>query len=369
MDGNAIGVAVVGSSARDSYWLEVEFTLVVPAVVIWLGAMAWVAYGRSREVLHDEREKNGRVRRADFDWSFGRMRGVDEWHRSGERGRLRWRSRQLGFRWQQLGLQWISRWRYFEDGGLTGGGGSSPGDGCADEAKLVYIIGQDNQFYSFYPPTLDVKLIGIINCSGAGLNRPFSMAVDRQGVAWILFEDGRIFHIDVKTAGCVQSAYVPGQLGYSTFGMGFVSNSVGSKDETLYVADYLGKGLAKINTTALGLSVVGPWDTLTGAAELTGTGDARLYGFFNDVPIIIAEIDKSSGKILSKAPQPTISIGSGWAFAFWGGDFWLFTSPTGQTQIDRYRPADGTTTTVKTGLGTNIVGAGVSTCAPFEPPK
>jgi len=256
----------------------------------------------------------------------------------------------------------------FGDGGLTGGGGG-PGDACSEEAKLVYVIGQDNQFYSFYPPTLEVKLVGLINCPGAGFSRPFSMAVDRQGIAWILFEDGRIFHVDVKTAACTPTAFVPGQLGYTTFGMGFVSNGVGSNDETLYVADYLGKGLAKIDTTSLKLSPVGPWDKLTGAAELTGTGDSRLYGFYNDIPIIVAEIDKSSGKILSQAPQPSISIGNGWAFAFWGGDFWLFTSPTGQSQIDRYRPADGTTTTVKTGLGTNIVGAGVSTCAPFEPPK
>jgi hypothetical protein len=214
-----------------------------------------------------------------------------------------------------------------------------------------------------------VKLIGTISCPGAGFETPFSMAVDRKGIAWVLFSDGRIFHVDVKTATCSPTAYVPNQLGYSTFGMGFVSNAIGSNDETLYVADYLGKGLAKINTSTLTLSVVGPWDKLTGAAELTGTGDARLYGFFNDLPIIVAEIDKSSGKILSQAPQPSVTVGSGWAFAFWGGDFWLFTSPFGDSQIDRYRPADGTTVTVKTGLGTNIVGAGVSTCAPFEPPK
>jgi hypothetical protein len=257
----------------------------------------------------------------------------------------------------------------FGDGGLTGGGDGGPGDGCTDEAKLVYIIGQDNRLYSFFPPTLEVKLVGTIACPGAGINRPFSMAVDRKGIAWILFEDGHIYHVDVKTADCNQSAYAPGQLGYLTFGMGFVSNGVGSIDETLYVADYLGKGLAKIDTATMTLSAVGPWDKLTGAAELTGTGDARLFGFYNDLPIIVAEIDKSNGKILSQAPQPSVEVGFGWAFAFWGGDFWLFTSPTGDSQIDRYQPSNGTTTTVKVGLGTNIVGAGVSTCAPFEPPK
>lgn len=257
----------------------------------------------------------------------------------------------------------------FGDGGLTGSGGGNPGSDCAAEAKLVYIIGQDNKFYSFYPPTLEVKLIGTLNCPTAGFFRPFSMAVDRQGIAWILFEDGRIFHVDVKTAACSTTAYPANQQGFLTFGMGFVSNTIGSSDETLYVADYTGKGLGKIDTKTLTLSTVGPWDKLAGAAELTGTGDARVYGFFNEVPIIIAEINKSNGNILSQAPQPSVTIGSGWAFAFWGGDFWLFTSPSGDSQIDRYRPADGTTVTVKTGLGTNIVGAGVSTCAPFEPPK
>ena len=257
----------------------------------------------------------------------------------------------------------------FGDGGFMGAGGGSGGDGCADEAKLVYIIGQDNELYSFNPPTLDVKLIGVIDCPTGGLGTPFSMAVDRQGTAWILFSDGRIYHVDVKTAACAATAFTPGQQGFTTFGMGFVSHAPGSAEETLYVADYNGKGLAQIHPQTLELSFVGPWDQLSGAAELTGTGDARVFGFFNYSPIIIAEIDKLSGKILSQAPQPKVTIGSGWAFAIWGGDFWLFTSPTGDSQIQQYRPSTGTTTVVKTGLGTNIVGAGVSTCAPIETPK
>ena len=119
------------------------------------------------------------------------------------------------------------------------------------------------------------------------------------------------------------------------------------------------------------LSKVGNYSGgLTGAAELTGTGDARLYGFFTGTPVIVAEIDKSNAAILTQAPQPTVNIGSGWAFAFWGGDFWLFTDPAGfSSQVDRYQPSSGMTTTVKTNVGTTIVGAGVSTCAPVEPPS
>lgn len=252
----------------------------------------------------------------------------------------------------------------------TGSGGGS-GDGCSEAAKLIYIIGQGNNFYSFYPPTLEVKSIGVINCpQGGGFATPFSMAVDRQGVAWILFNDGRIYNVDVTTAACTATAYQPDQQGFSTFGMGFVSDTPGSAEETLYVAGYFGQGIAKIDTGSLTLSFVAPYDALNSAAELTGTGDARLYGFFQNTPIIIAEIDKTNGHIISQAPQPTINIGSGWAFAFWGGDFYLFTSPNfSDSQIDKYSPATGTTTTILTNIGDNIVGAGVSTCAPTEPPQ
>jgi hypothetical protein len=149
-----------------------------------------------------------------------------------------------------------------------------------------------------------------------------------------------------------------------------VSNVANSTDETLYVADYFGTGLAEIDTTTLQLTKVGPYDKESTGAELTGTGDAHLWGFFETTPIVIAEIDKSNAKILSQWPQPSVSIGSGWAFAFWGGDFWLFTCPNGSSsQIDRWQPASNATSTVKTNIGSVIVGAGVSTCAPFVPPN
>lgn len=256
----------------------------------------------------------------------------------------------------------------FEGGGDMGGGG--PGDDCSEAAKLVYIIGSGNNLYSFHPPTLAVTPIGVINCpQNGGFGSPFSMAVDRTGRAWVLFNDGKIYHVDTATAACTGTPYTAGQQGLFTFGMGFVSDEVGSAEETLYVADYQGSGIASISTDYV-LSPVLGYDAIYTAAELTGTGDSRLFGFFQGNPIIIAEIDKNTGSILSQAPQPTINIGSGWAFAFWGGDFWTFTNPGGGgSQIDRYQPATGMTSTVLTGIGDNIVGAGVSTCAPTEPPQ
>lgn len=252
-------------------------------------------------------------------------------------------------------------------GGAPGTGGGAPDD-CSEASKLVYIIGAGNQLYSFAPQTLTVSPVGQVSCPSGGAT-PFSMAVDRAGTAWVIFSDGQLFAVDVTTAACTATAYAPGQQGLSTFGMGFVATTPGSEQEELYVADYFGSGIAPLDTASLTLGPVREYDQLYTAAELTGTGDARLFGFFQGTPIIIGEIDKNTGAVLSQAPQPTINIGSGWAFAFWGGDFWLFTNPSGAgSQIDQYRPATGMTTTVVTGIGDNIVGAGVSTCAPTVPP-
>jgi hypothetical protein len=61
---------------------------------------------------------------------------------------------------------------------------------------------------------------------------------------------------------------------------------------------------------------------------------------------------------------PGVDIAGGWAFAFWGGDFYTFTAPGDtSTVVQRFRPSDGTVVQVAS-LSLVVVGAGVSTCAP-----
>lgn len=262
------------------------------------------------------------------------------------------------------------------DGGSDGGfSGDALDDGsaanpCPDDLKAIYVVSESNDFVRFDPATLSLTTIGRLNCpTGGGFSTPFSMAVDRKGYAWVLFNDGHLFHVSVKDASCTSTAYVPGQSGYQTFGMAYVSDAPGSSSETLYVAGYLGQGIAKIDTTSLKLSVVGNYGGASpGAGELTGTGEARMFAFFNQTPASVAEIDPKTSNILGQKPT-AVTVGSGWAFAHWGGSFWLFTAPSGTSQIDQFDYAAGTDKTVKTGLPYIIVGAGVSTCAPTSPPK
>jgi hypothetical protein len=260
------------------------------------------------------------------------------------------------------------------DGGLGGGQGVGGGtSGCISGTQFVYTLAEDNTLYSFYPPTLAFTAIGVLDCPTS--EGPFSMAVDRNGTAWVVFTDGSLWNVDTTNAHCTSTAYVPGQSGFTTFGMGFSSNAVGSVDETLFVSDsseFSGStmGLAKIDTTTLALTPIGMYDKLNARAEMTGTGDARLFGAFEGTPYIVAQIDKTDAKILSEAPQNAISYApdtSNFAFAFWGGDFWLFVGPGTSTDVFHYQVSSGVTTKVKS-VSFEIVGAGVSTCAPITPP-
>ena len=152
-------------------------------------------------------------------------------------------------------------------------------DLCPDAgATLIYVITQEGDLYSFYPPTLEFRLIGTINCSqSAGM--PFSMAVDRTGIGYSVFTDGTLHVVDMANAACKNTPFVPGQHGFLTFGMGFVANT-GDAGETLYVAEGnviqtprpYSMGLASISPTSLALTYVAPFSPPIVGPELTGTG-------------------------------------------------------------------------------------------------
>jgi hypothetical protein len=270
----------------------------------------------------------------------------------------------------------------FIDGGFTGAGGGGMVGDCSEAAKLIYVVGTSYELYSYHPPTKQFKQVGILDCDPNGFSTPFSMAVDRQAIAWVLYNDGKIYHVDLTAnAKCTPTNFIQSQAGFYTFGMGFVSDTSGGTEETLYIGNYSGANLGKIDPKTLTVTSVGNYNGgggLNGPAEITGTGDARLYGFFAKNSGLgasaVAEIDKATATLKSVVDLPNVEIGSGWAFAFWGGSFYLFTAPTGDSRvtkltIDPNNPNMGTTTIEVASVGYVIVGAGVSTCAPVEPPK
>jgi hypothetical protein len=257
----------------------------------------------------------------------------------------------------------------------TGGGGSGSGSGsgsggedCSDAAKLVYVVDSNNKFSKFDPMTKTFQDIGTLACPTSG--QPFSMAVDRNTVAWVLFTDSKIYRVDTTSAACTTTNWTT-QGDLEQFGMGFSSNVAGSTDDTLFIAggpDALfatTSELRTLNTSTMQSSVVG---TVVGWPELTGTGNAELWGWFPDpFEPRVEQINKTNGAALKTYDLPALAgTPSAWAFAFWGGDFWIFLAKDQEQNTTVYQ-IDGATGAMKgntAASGRLIVGAGVSTCAP-----
>jgi len=262
----------------------------------------------------------------------------------------------------------------FDDSGVPPGDG---GDGCSDASKLVYVISTDNVLRSFDPATLAFSTIGTVNCNtAASVN---SMAVSRDATAYVNMSDGTLWQVSTTNAACAPTGYQTEQFDRRIRGMGFSSDTPQGTSETLYTCTandqtFTGGGLATISVPGFQLTPVGDYTSgLAGEeCELTGTGNADLFGFFaTDSPPKLAQITKTSGATPSPITLTGVDTTLSYAFSFWGGDFWFYTQGDGVgSTVTHYKYAtDKSFVTAIDDTGFTIVGAGVSTCAPLTPPN
>ncbi|MBA3538023.1 MAG: hypothetical protein H0T79_00195 [Deltaproteobacteria bacterium] len=259
----------------------------------------------------------------------------------------------------------------------------------ADGVDLVYVVSQELDFLSFDPRKLagdPFTLIGRLACpitrgtiqDPPGTVTPFSMSVDRDGKAWVEYTSGEIFNVSLTDASCTASGYVPEAAGMALFGMGFVTDAPGANTEQLFIAGGgnnadPGGRLAHVDTHG-GMYTPVIAGTMAASsdysAELTGTNEAKLYGFFPNLasPAFVQEIDKATGSLTgTKFNLGTAGLGAqvnAWAFAQWGGKFYVFVTSDGNSTVRVIDRATSMYTLAKQNLPYTIVGAGVSTCAP-----
>jgi hypothetical protein len=273
---------------------------------------------------------------------------------------------------------------------VVGGGGSSSSSGggelCSVESQFVYVLSDENELYSFDPPAKVFKKIGTLGCNTT--MSPNSMAIDRNAVAWVNYvggglgsdTSGAIYKVSTKDASCEPSPAVVLPSKWYRVGMGFSTNGVGDTGETLFVTGTgtIGAGdspgLGWIDMSSMALQPVANFSPAAfkgQSTELTGTGDARLFGYFTTTPVQVGEINKKTGAVTNTKVISGLATPSAWAFSFWGGDFYLYAAATGSnSNVTHYSPKDGSVDNkYMTNIGFRIVGAGVSTCAPLEQPK
>ena len=260
------------------------------------------------------------------------------------------------------------------DDGDDGGGddaGEDQNEDCADGTELVYTIDQFNYRLSqFDPGTKAFTDLGSLSCPSTGGGTPFSMSLDRAGFAYVLYTTGELFKAPIgNLAACTKTTWTS-QAGLKVFGMGFSTDAVGGSAETLFVgggqtqtqASYT---LAKLDVATMTATVVGSQMQLP---EMTGTGNAELWGFMPDTTSArVVKFDKQTGAALTTYAVPSLAgTMTAYAFAHWGGDFWVFLRKGSETATTVYQ-IDGMTGAIEgmtPATGRTIVGAGVSTCAP-----
>ena len=244
-----------------------------------------------------------------------------------------------------------------DGGGSSGSGSGSGGNGCSGAAaNFVYVLSVQNDLYSFAPNLKQFTKIGPLQCQTGGLT-PNSMAVDRNADAYVNYMDptgaqGAVYKVSTQNASCSPQAVMTLPTGWTQVGMGYSTAGAGSTVETLYV-DGIGMGMG-----------------MGSGLGLVGTGDGRLFGFFTTTPVYVAQIDKSSGATMTPVPMTGVPTPTDWAFSFWGGHFYLYTSQGAGTTVTDYDPTSGSINpNFMPNIGFDIVGAGVSTCAPTIPPQ
>ncbi len=263
------------------------------------------------------------------------------------------------------------------DGGTGdgGGGGGGGGDSCSDASKLVYVVDENNQLLTFTPTTKMFSSLGTLSCPATPdpllgtAATPFSMAIDREANAWILYNSGELFKVNTSTLACTATSWQT-QAGLALFGMGFSTEAAGGTADTLFIAGSSDPGLTNATLARLDINSMQatPLGTVDGSPELTGTGSAELWGFFPGASgARVEKLNKANGaaaqtyNLSALAGEP-----SAWAFAFWGGDFWVFLMRSTETSTNVYQisGSTGQVTSTTAAPGKTIVGAGVSTCAP-----
>jgi hypothetical protein len=262
-------------------------------------------------------------------------------------------------------------------------GNDTPPVGCDSEVgDFIYLLDVEAGLHRIAPASLEVESLGTPACDGA--SGAMALTVDRTGMLWAMMVDGAgyraIYTIDPISLACTATDFVdPIAENIGVNSLAFVADAPDSETESLYIGANVGGSfdfenplsLGRVDLDTMDMEIVGTAALVpTGyyqIADLTGTGDSRLFGFFPGDVAAIAELDESNSSIVSNE-MLDFGVGSPWAFAQWAGRLWLFSSSGNPgSDIRAWDPITGDVEEIHPGIGVSVVGAAVSTCAPYQP--
>jgi hypothetical protein len=246
---------------------------------------------------------------------------------------------------------------------------------CPSDVIFMAVQSDDVNFITtlqtFAPATGVVTNLGPIACANTGAN-VVSLAVDQTGTVYIYNLGVEIERVDTTTLACAPGPpaarmLLPGSIGYQPLDIAFVGD--GTRD-VLYANFFGASTLATIDLESGALQATP--DEFHG--QLAGTGDGRLFVGSAESETVV-EVDPTTGTVVQSFPFQT-PPDSGFIYlnfteqpiAVWNDEIYTFAqdflADAGKaTEIDRFRPSDGSRSTLATVAGA-VVGASAATCLP-----
>jgi hypothetical protein len=274
----------------------------------------------------------------------------------------------------------------------------SPPSCGAEVSDFIYFVAHKGNsggltLYKFAPKTLQLSEVAPLSC--ADLDGSYaSVTVDRHSNLWLVPSSGAVYRAPLTGGACtpVAGADLEPIADYSVGSVAFLAEAAGSDVESLYsISARTTQQATQFRRTTPTTLATEPIVSLNPAQSpiavsttsgrtpiISGTGDGRLFSLSlpdgNASQTLLAQIDRTTG-LQTGTPRRFASEFAGShnaAFAFWGGDFWVFTHHQAsantnyylQLVVTRYRMSTMTASVVATFDDIRPLGAGVSTCAP-----
>lgn len=246
------------------------------------------------------------------------------------------------------------------------GGNSSGGEAalpiCGSDGQRLIVLGRDQNLYRLIVPTLEIQLVGEVDC-GTILN---SMAISRAGEAYVSSSRGELFRVDTKTAKCFPTPFDGSQVNYRGYGMGFGSG-IEPGSEALYMVfapdgPSSSIGIVDIEDYTLKATV-----TLTpdfGNAEVLGDqhGNLYLYAYQDSRPGLFG-VDPKTGNWWEETRFWENFAFSSYDFALVRDTFYFFAgsgSPFEHSTVARCTASEFPSEVGE--LSVSVIGAGSETC-------
>jgi hypothetical protein len=261
-------------------------------------------------------------------------------------------------------------------GDAAGGDAASSGSLCPSAARTILLLDREGRLSSYDPRTDSVRERASIatsvprpECPAGSQAAAVSLAMDRQGAAWIASCDGDLIKCDPDSGLC-SGGWSSMPLPSSRLHMAWTTEA-SAHTLVLVVAPAVLPAFPSPpseSTLVRFPSLDRPVATLSGWPALTGTTD-RLWGLFPGDPRRgteprLAALEIGTGREVEQRDMAGVVLAVVPALlATFGGDFWVFQAFGNLTVVQRVR-GSGQPNETTHAIARRIVGVASSTCGP-----